>query len=251
MKSIKCIFLFIICVVIRTVYADDISYVLEQKNIEKSKKCNIMQICRGINGIKTNKKVVALTFDDGPHKKYTNEILEVLKQHNIKATFFVIGKNAENYPDVVKNIYLNGNDIGNHTYSHFYLTKLSNKDIEKEITSCNKIIQNIIYEDPLFFRPPYGACSARTSGIIEQLNITPIGWSDMTDDYNVNNTTHEKIADELIKYVRPGAIIGMHDGGGNREKTVLALPIIIQTLKAKGYKFLTVSELVGIDTYRK
>lgn len=219
--------------------------------VEKVKHGFAMTICRGVNMIHTTRKIVALTFDDGPHKKYTKEILDILKLNDVKATFFFVGKNAEFYPGVVKLAYRNGNIIGNHTYSHYYLTSLSDEAIEQELIRTSQIIYNIISVQPVFFRPPYGACSARSSKVLQRMGFISIGWSDMVNDYDVTQMTPEKIVEGILKYARPGVIIGMHDGGGNRENTVKALPVIISALKAKGYEFLTMSELLGIAAYRQ
>lgn len=212
--------------------------------------CLIIKNCQGVKGIRTKEKVVALTFDDGPHQKYTPEILAVLKQNNIKATFFVVGKNAQRYPDIIRAVDTDGHVIANHSYSHFFLTKLSDNDVEVELTKTSGIVNGIIGKYPMLFRPPYGACSDRTTKITAGLGITTVLWNDMTNDYEVNRTTSEKIADDIISHVRRGGIVGLHDGGGNREKTVKALLLIISELKDRGYKFLTIPELLNIDGYR-
>lgn len=203
---------------------------------------------RGIEKIKTKHKVVALTFDDGP-SRYTPEILEILRSNGIKGTFFFIGQNMEYYPAIVKQTYLDGNIIANHTYSHPWLTKRSNEQIDNELITTNKIIYDIIGECAVLFRPPYGACSARTAKAIDDLGFTSIGWSDMANEFDVNNTTAEKIASELIRYARPGGIIGLHDGGGNRAKSVKALVIVINRLTDMGYEFVTIPELLDIEGY--
>lgn len=208
----------------------------------------VVKTHRGIEKIKTNHKVIALTFDDGP-SKYTPEILEILKSHDIRGTFFCIGQNIESHPGIVKRAYLDGNIIANHTYTHSWLTKLSNEQIDHEVVKTNKIIHDVIGECAVLFRPPYGACSARTAKAISDLGFMSIGWSDMTNDYDVNNTTAERIANDLVRYAHPGGIIGMHDGGGNREKTVRALSIIISKLKDMGYEFVTIPELADIEAY--
>ncbi|EKE01312.1 MAG: polysaccharide deacetylase [uncultured bacterium] len=215
----------------------------------KEKTGRAMKICQGIEQAKTAKKVVALTFDDGPHPKHTREILEILKQHDIRATFFVIGKNAQRHPDVIKEADTDGNIISNHSYSHFYLTTLSSDDIETELQKTNNLIYKTIQKYPTFFRPPYGACSDKSTQIVDRLGFTTITWNVMTDDYSSRQTS-ERIAAYVIKHAKPGAIIGLHDGGGNREKTVGALPIIIKALKDEGYKFLTIPELLNIKAYR-
>jgi peptidoglycan/xylan/chitin deacetylase (PgdA/CDA1 family) len=210
----------------------------------------IIKNCQGAKGIRTNKKVVALTFDDGPHQKYTPEVLAVLKQNNIRATFFVVGKNAERYPDIIKAAYVDGHVIANHSYSHFFLTKLSDDDIEIELTKTSKIVNGMIGKYPMLFRPPYGACSDKTTKIATELGFTTVLWNDMTNDYEVSKTTPEKIADDIVGHVRRGSIIGLHDGGGNREKTVKALLLIVSELKDRGYEFLTIPELLNIGGYR-
>jgi peptidoglycan/xylan/chitin deacetylase (PgdA/CDA1 family) len=224
---------------------------LTTKEIEKAKSdYAIMKACRGIDKIKTKKKVVALTFDDGPHQKYTREILDLLSLYDIKATFFVIGKNAQHYPNVIKEIDREGHVLGNHTYSHFYLPTLSDDEIEAELINTNKIIYKIVGKYPIFFRPPYGACSDKSTKIVRRSGLITIAWSDMTNDYDVTQTSSEKIADDIIKRARPGAIIGLHDGGGNREKTVVALAIIIRTLRAAGYEFLTIPQLLDFAEHQ-
>lgn len=226
------------------------SFNIQAGNAGKVEEYVAMKICRGIERAKTTKKIVALTFDDGPHQKYTKEILEILKQNNIRATFFVIGKNAQRYPDIITAAYKNGNIIGNHSYSHFYLTNLTDDEIKFELSRTSQLVHTIIKEYPILFRPPYGACSYRSARITQQLDFVTIVWNDMTNDYDVKQTTHEKIAADIIKNAKPGSIIGLHDGGGNREKTVAALPIIINALKIAGYEFLTLPELLDIQAYR-
>ncbi|MBU0744216.1 MAG: polysaccharide deacetylase family protein [Gammaproteobacteria bacterium] len=208
-----------------------------------------MLACRGIRKAHTTKKVVALTFDDGPSKKYTSEIFEILRINNIKATFFVVGKNAAEYPKVIKEAYQDGNIIGNHTYSHSNLSRLDGEDIDFELSKNSNIIHKLIGVYPTFFRPPYGICSDKSRRVAKNLGLKTIMWNDMVDDYHVNRTTPEKIASEIIELVTPGAIIGLHDGGGNRGKTVAALPIIIASLKNQGYLFLSLSELLDIPAY--
>jgi peptidoglycan-N-acetylglucosamine deacetylase len=208
-----------------------------------------MQACRSTGKIETTKKIVALTFDDGPHEKYTKEILDILEEQGIKATFFVVGENAVRHPYIIRMAYLNGNIIANHSFSHADLTKISEDELKSEILRTSKAIYRIIDEYPILIRPPYGACSPKSIRTTCKLGFRTIAWSDMTNDYDPKMTS-EKIADDIITNAHPGAIIGMHDGGGNREKTVKALPIIIERLKKEGYSFLTVPELLNIEAYR-
>ncbi|CAL7963203.1 peptidoglycan-N-acetylglucosamine deacetylase [Gammaproteobacteria bacterium] len=223
------------------------------KNAEVNSEYPVMKGCLGIGRLKTTRKVVALTFDDGPHQKYTGEILEILKLNNIRATFFIVGKNAQSCREcenAIKIAYRNGNVIASHTYSHADLRKLTNDEIKIELTKTNDIVYGLIRERPALFRSPYGGCCARTAKEVSGLGFVSIAWSDMTNDYDAAHMTPEKIAGDIIRYVHPGAIIGLHDGGGNRERTVKALSIIINTLRNGGYEFLTIPELLNVEAYR-
>ena len=207
-----------------------------------------IRACNGIKRAKTNRKVVAFTFDDGPNGRYTNEILDVLRANDIKATFFFVGKNIHGQEDMVRSAYADGHIIGNHSYSHRYLAKMSKKKVERELKKTGELIKWTIGKYPLLFRPPYGGCSNTSASVAEGMHLKTILWSAMVDDYNPD-TTSEKIAAEIINLVKPGTIIGLHDGGGNRAKTVAALSMIIDRLKKKGYEFVNVPELLGIPAY--
>jgi len=196
-------------------------------------------------------KVVALSFDDGPNPIYTTSILKTLQENNAKATFFVVGSNAKQYPNLLKEELANGNDIGNHTYTHPNLSKASNATIEKEITKTNEAIYEAVHVYPVLFRPPFGTSSADVNQIINKLGMRKVTWDYMVNDYDANKTTTEKIASQVIANVHPGAIITMHDGYTNREKTAAALPIIISALKKQGYTFVTVSEILHTNPYQK
>jgi peptidoglycan-N-acetylglucosamine deacetylase len=205
--------------------------------------------CKGVSILPSSAKEVALTFDDGPSETYTRQILKILKENNIRGTFFFVGKNVAAYPQIVKEVYYSGSVIGNHTYSHSHLNRLNGDDIEQEITKNSALIKKTIGVSPLLFRPPYGACSNGSVRVAKNLNLKTIMWTAMVDDYHVDRTSAEKIASEILALVHPGAVIGLHDGGGNREKTVKALQIIITSLQKKGYEFVTIPELLGVTAY--
>jgi len=198
-----------------------------------------LRACKGVKRGSVTRKVVALTFDDGPNGRYTDEILEILQLNGIRATFFFIGKNIADQQALVSKTYLQGHVIGNHSYSHSYLAGLPIDKIVDELKDTSSLVRSIVRRYPVLFRPPYGSCSPRSRDIVEGLGFKTIMWSAITDDYNPN-TTAEKIAREIINSVTPGAIIALHDGGGRRGKTVEALPIIIAALQAQGFEFLTI-----------
>jgi peptidoglycan-N-acetylglucosamine deacetylase len=238
------------------------SFICEEKFMEFSKKmffCFVLIFLfnattlanTGIMKIPlTAQKVVALTFDDGPHKKYTQEILDILHAYDAKATFFIMGGNAKLYPDLVKKEYAAGHEVANHSYTHPNMTHLSDVTIQKELTKCSETINKAVNVYPIVFRPPYGSTSRHVNEVINNMGFKVVTWSYMINDYDVNKMTPEIISSSVIKNTRPGAIIVMHDGNGNREKTVKALPVILKNLSDRGYKFVTVAELLNVKSYR-
>jgi peptidoglycan/xylan/chitin deacetylase (PgdA/CDA1 family) len=177
---------------------------------------------------------VALTFDDGP-SRYTEDIIGILKSVNFKATFYVLGNNAQNRPDVLKKIINDGHDIGNHTMTHPDLTKQSNQKIKEEITEAQRIITEISGHTPTTMRPPYGALSSRVKEII---NMPIVLWSHDTLDWKFKNTT--SITGKATKNISPGSIILLHD---IHRTTRDALPAIIKELKERNLCSDTISKL--------
>lgn len=192
--------------------------------------------------IKTKEKIIALTFDDGPHPKYTPEILDVLLKYDAKATFFVVGENAEKNPEIVYRTYEEGHELANHTYTH--PLKATIPRILKEIKKTNETIFSITGYSPMLFRPVEGQYSDALIKSIANERYKVIMWSWHLDTFDWKNPGVNKIVDIVLTGVEPGNVILFHDGGGNREQTVKALEEIIKELKKKGYRFLTISELL-------
>lgn len=179
-------------------------------------------------------KMVAFTFDDGPSYN-TIKIVNTLVKYDSKATFFLVGNQVEKYAKTMDVLVKNGMDIGNHTYSHKELTKLSNKEILKEIDLTNEVIYNKTGIKPMFLRPSYGAMNKR----IKKLSTMPIIiWNIDTLDWKYHNSN--KIKDKILKYVSDGDIILMHD---TYVATLNAIEMVIPELKKQGYKIVSVSEL--------
>ena len=206
--------------------------------------------CLGIYNVPTKRKVVALTFDDGPDEVYTKKVLKILKKYRVKATFFMVGKNVSAYPRVVKQVYASGHVIANHTNQHRNLAWLEEEAMTAEIMAGNEAIFRVIGRKPTLFRPPYGACSAKLPQVVEQAGMKLIMWNATTDDYRDQQTTPDKIVTAILSLVTPGAIILLHDAGGNRQKTVTALSTIIKILKLLDYDFVTVPKLLKIAPYQ-
>jgi peptidoglycan-N-acetylglucosamine deacetylase len=194
-------------------------------------------------------KLIALTFDDGPSAKYTPTVLDILKQNNAKATFFVTGGSVSLHPEVLKRAFAEGHEIGNHSYTHPNCSKLAPAAIAKELNKTNALIRENINVAPRLFRPPFGACNAQCKAVVAQQGLQIITWDYMVNDWDSQKTTPEIIANSIIQHARHGAIMNMHDGYENKEKTVAALPKIIATLKERGYQLVTVAELLKIAPY--
>ena len=195
--------------------------------------------CR--NTMSTRK--IALTFDDGPHPRYTKEILEILREYQVTATFFVIGLNVDYYPDDLKKIAEAGCEIGNHTYSHSKISTLSKEEIQSEILRCEESVYKTVGIRPTVFRPPEGLTTKCLEAAIDELDYSIVLWSIDTKDWAMNPSS--QITETVMKGLKGGDIILMHDyvSGGNT--TCKALRSIIPQLLSQGYEFITVSELIS------
>lgn len=195
---------------------------------------------------RTAEKCIALTFDDGPHPKYTPQILDILDKYGAKATFFVVGKNAEMYPDIVKEEHLRGHEIGNHTYSHPNLRNISAMKFFDEITKTKEIIENITGVSPVLFRPPGGYLSNDIVKEVTSIDNTSVLWSWRQDTRDWAQTESDVIVKNVLENLKDGDIILFHDYNAGKSPTPDALERILKTLSEKGYRFVTVSELMNM-----
>lgn len=187
-------------------------------------------------------KRIALTFDDGPSEKTTDEILSILERFGVKATFFVIGKNAENNPKKIKKIFDAGHEIGNHTYTHAYINKLSEDKLREEIEKTENILKEITGQKPVVFRPPGGAYNDASISFIEKMGYKCALWSVDTRDWSMPKT--DKVVSIIENQTCGGDILLFHDLEHQNNPTPPALEIIIPYLIEQGYEFVSVSELV-------
>lgn len=193
-----------------------------------------------IKKFETDTPKVAITFDDGPHPLTTMQILAILRQKKVKATFFVLGENAEAYPKIVKQIHDEGHELSNHGYSHTFFSTLSEAKYKKEILNTENIVSNIIGTKPVLLRPPGGHYNNRSLAVAEEMGYLMVLWSIDTRDWanvSVSNMLH------TIEKARPGDIILLHDTRA-RNHTIEALPFIIDMLQSKGYQLVTLSDLI-------
>lgn len=181
-------------------------------------------------------KRIALTFDDGPHPRYTEKLLDGLKERGVHATFFVTGANAEKYPEIVKRMQEEGHLIGNHTYHHVQLTAANGEQFRKEIISTNEAIREITGEDTEYIRPPYGAWNKRYE---EELNMFPVLWTIDPRDWCSDDASC--IVRNTIGRVKENDIILMHD---QYQSSIAAALEIVDELQEEGYEFVTVDELL-------
>jgi cellulose synthase/poly-beta-1,6-N-acetylglucosamine synthase-like glycosyltransferase/peptidoglycan/xylan/chitin deacetylase (PgdA/CDA1 family)/spore germination protein YaaH len=211
-------------------------------------------------GYKPNE--VALSFDDGPDPEWTPKILDILKKYGVKGTFFMIGEPAQDNVDVMKRVYREGHEIGNHTYTHPDISEISNAQIDLQLNLTEKLFAAKLGVRPVYFRPPYSIDqepdtndqAAPVDRIQHKLGYIIVGNKIDTDDWNEHpRKTPQQIIDDVFEQINAaktrswmrGSIILMHDGGGNRQPTVDALPRLIEALRAHGYNIVPVSELIG------
>ncbi len=185
---------------------------------------------------------IALTFDDGPHPYYTEQILDILDEYGIKATFFVVGENVQLYPELVKREIEAGHEVGNHTYSHPHMRNLSEKALSEELQKTEQVLEELCDYRPRLFRPPEGFCCNAVQNCAKTMSYQLLLWDIDTTDWAHNP------ADNIVKLVlgnaKSGDIILCHDYVTKPSPTPEALRRFIPKLKAKGFEFVTISELM-------
>ncbi len=194
--------------------------------------------------VATEKKQIALTFDDGPHPILTPRVLEILAHYNIAATFFMVGQNVLNYPDAARAVIKAGHEVGNHTFSHPHIANLNEKAIFDEIGKCEDALEELCEYRPHILRTPQGALTPSLERCLLDDDYILVLWSLDTRDWENKSTAG--IAQTVLDRVQSGDIILMHDFIGHNSKTPEALEKIIPILLSEGYEFVTVSALLGV-----
>jgi len=213
-----------------------ISFIIVAAKIENE----LIDIAPYISEVPTAQKVVALTFDDGPLDITTPKILKILKEKQAKATFFVLGECAEKYPELIREEVAEGHEVGNHTFDHRRLSNLSEPNVDEEIKKTEETLLEVAPK-PTLFRPPQGRLNKTTVRIARDLGYLIILWSVDPQDWRYPPVG--TIVNNVMNNVRPGSIILLHDGK-YPSVTPEALYFIIDELQARGYKLVTVSELL-------
>jgi len=178
---------------------------------------------------------VSLTFDDGPNPIDTPKILAILKKNHIRATFFMVGANAAKYPELVKQVLADGHVIANHSWTHPFLTKISDVQLQHEVLATQAILLKITGKKSICLRPPFGASNAHVLAYIRSQDITPVrmGWN----SFDYDRPGVDKIIANVVNYAHSGQVFLMHDGYARREQTVAALQKIIDDIRKKGLGF--------------
>lgn len=209
-------------------------YAIWLENLDREKAAETLGV--GVQEVDGAPRRVALTFDDGPHPYYTEQLLDGLKERGVKATFFVTGEHAKLHPDVIQRMYEEGHLIGNHTYSHIQLRKNNQEAFREELIRTNEVIGEITGGEVLYVRPPYGSWD---KSFEKELNMIPVLWTIDPLDWCSHDASC--VADKVLKKVKENDIILLHDC---YDTTIEAAFQIVDELKGKGYLFVTVEELL-------
>ena len=196
-----------------------------------------------LNG-RPRKREVALTFDDGP-SAWTPKLVRALRRVDAPATFFPVGTSIERYPRYLRLVRRAGFTIGDHTMTHPLMSELPGPEQIGEIDGQARLLRRARVPYPRLFRPPYGAFDSDTRGLLQERRMLMVLWSVNPEDYT--RPGRKRIVKRVLEAVRPGAIVLMHDGGGDRSQTVAAVPHLVRRLRARGYRIVTVPRLLADD----
>ncbi len=204
---------------------------------------------RTFTGLARGTKQLALTYDDGPNDPHTLRLLEVLTKHNVRATFFLIGRYVKQRPDIVREIAQARHIIGNHTFTHPLLTLETAGNVRKQLSDCHSALQDAVGEHSNLFRPPFGGRRPAVLRIARELGLEPIMWN--VTGYDWTAPPAAEIEKKVSRQIRGGNVILLHDGGhkemgADRSQTVLATDHLISRYKSEGYEFVTVDQMMTI-----
>ena len=198
-----------------------------------------------INRVDSVEKVVALTFDDGPwSNRFTDDVITILREHDVKATFFLNGLGIKNHPVATRKLVNAGHDLGNHSYSHKTLVLKGYKEIEEEIESTSALIRSSGFEGEIFFRAPYGKKLLVLPYYLKKNGITSVSWNIEPESYKAVRGSANAMVDHVVRNTTPGSIILLHVLGSGNGVSREALPLIISGLQARGFRFVKLPELL-------
>lgn len=201
-----------------------------------------------IKSVLTTKKVIALTFDDGPTPKWTPKVLQVLKENHVKATFFVIGSHAMQRPALLKEEVDAKMEIGSHGYEHIILKNKSPEAVKQEIQQNEALLTSLGVPKPSVYRLPAGSSDSTALRVLGEMHYKVIGWSIDTRDWR-RRFSADHMAQQVEKQAAPGSIVIFHDGPNSSQATVDAVKQLIPALKQQGYQFDTVSQMLKLEKF--
>jgi peptidoglycan/xylan/chitin deacetylase (PgdA/CDA1 family) len=197
--------------------------------------------------VETDRRVVALTFDDGPTPEHTDEVLKVLDEEGVEATFYLVGEEIERHPEAAERIVAAGHELGNHSYSHRRMVLVSGVFVEREVEATDRLIRQAGYGGEIHFRPPYGKKLVSLPRYLARTGRTTVTW-DVEPETDPDVDGHAgRITAHVLTNTRPGSIILLHPMYDDREASREAITPIIRGLEKKGYSFVTVSELLALE----
>jgi peptidoglycan/xylan/chitin deacetylase (PgdA/CDA1 family) len=204
---------------------------------------------RPFRGMSSGLKKLALTFDDGPNDPYTLRLLEVLAKHQIRATFFMVGKYVQRFASVAREVAMNGHEVGNHTFTHPNLFFSSSFQVHVQIEECKRALNDVVGEHSNLFRAPFGFCRRESLRVIGSAGLVPVLWD--LDSKDWKSTTSEEIERNVSKRIRSGTVILCHDGDyarieSNRANTIVACDRLITQYKGEGFIFVTIPEMMSM-----
>ncbi len=200
-----------------------------------------------IHKVSTTERVVAFTFDDGPHPIYTKQLLDIFRDAGGKATFFMIGEQIDAFEETAALVHAEGHEIGNHTYTHPFLTKITPEQALAELERSDERIRRITGEPVKSFRPPYFDADEGIYKLAEQLGYHSVGALNLeARDWEQPQPSVEYMAEQTRTTLDSGSIFIFHDGYGDRSRTVETVRVLVKELAAEGYRFVTASELLAL-----
>jgi peptidoglycan/xylan/chitin deacetylase (PgdA/CDA1 family) len=198
---------------------------------------------RLVDRVETKERLIALTFDDGPSVENTRAILDVLDRYAARATFFMVGARIEAHPEIAGDVHRRGHEVGNHSYAHARMILRTPSFMRQEIERTDALLRRMGVEGDIHFRPPYGKKLFVLPWVLAKLHKTTIMWDVESSDTGTQD--RGALTSVVLSGARPGSIVLFHDGGAAKPGTIAALEAALRELKARGYRFVTVSELIS------
>ncbi len=198
-----------------------------------------------VHRVDVTKKIVALTFDDGPNPPYTNHILEILRAYGCRATFFMLGSRMEQHPSVARQAVAEGHEVGNHSFAHSYLLLRPPAVIRKEIERADEVMEALGLQRPRLFRPPFGKKLLFLPYYLKKMGKITVMCDVDSDGAEFKSRDAALICDRILNKIQPGSIIMLHDGGGDKGHIVETVRLLLQGLAKTGYSLVTVSTLMA------